>query len=133
MIIKVHEGVCEAYATYADIQRIEDYVTPKIVGKTFDTDRDLEYELESILHGSGITLGDDISLDACDATYESDWDYEPEDAEFDNLPEGTNKAYEFLVSYERDNPFYLFSVTFLVHEDFFEGLKVLGLSADIGD
>ncbi len=136
MIIRVHEKVkskkTETYATSMDIQRIEDYVTPKIVGKTFDTERGLKYELENILHGSGITLGDDISLDACDAAYESDWDYEPEDAEFDNLPEGTNKAYEYLVSYDDESPFYLFSVTFLVQEDM-DGLKVLGLTADIGD
>lgn len=139
MKIKVHETKKnETFASMDDIEKIENYLRPLMVGKTYgknsvSPEKEVGYAVNDLfrkgpLHTLDGAVEDDLVFRV---KFQDSWEYDSKDAAEENLPSGTTTAYEYTC--ETDE-FLLFSLIVLVEElGDFNGVKVKDLYATIGD
>ena len=132
--IKVHEAKKnETFASPEDIEKIENYLRPLMVGKTYGKNSlspqsNVGYEINELFRKSGFhTLDGALEDDLCfNVSYIHSMDIDDDD-----LPKGTNKAYFY--DYATD-AFVLFTIVVYVEDPgTFDGVKVTWLYADTGD
>lgn len=132
--IKIHESKKnETFASMDDIEKIENYLRPRMVGNTYgknslSPENDVQQEINKLFRESDFHTLDGAEED--DLCFNVSF-IRSDDIDDDDLPKGTNKAYFY--EYATD-AFLLFTVIVYVEDhETYDGVKVTGLYAENGD